>query len=310
MRVLRSDNPRPLDLLAVGAGGHVAAACSAFGVRGDVDVWAATAAAPAVLRCGEREVNSLAFTPDAALLFVGEAAQVSVHEMPGELTEVWFGSGFASRLDSPEVAVSADGHRVAVAETEERAGAVTCYALTPGRKLDQLWAVGPDDRMYGDPAFSPDGSLLAVSVHDGFRGRVRNAVQVRDADTGKVLAEVEFGGANPLEQLAFSADGAKLLARSSGRTVKVFDAATGQPAGELVHPGRPYVTGAAVHPSGTVACSRTNGTVCLWDLARGELVRTLDWKLGKLVAVAFSPDGSVGAAGTEDGRVVVWDVDE
>jgi WD40 repeat protein len=90
----------------------------------------------------------------------------------------------------------------------------------------------------------------------------------------------------------------------------VFDAATGQPAGELVHPGRNYVTGMAVHPSGTVACSRTNGTVCLWDLARGELVRTLDWKLGKLVSVAFAPDGAVGAAGTEDGRVVVWDVDE
>ena len=65
----------------------------------------------------------------------------------------------------------------------------------------------------------------------------------------------------------------------------------------------------AVHPGGTVACSRNNGTVCLWDLENGELVRTLDWKLGKLVSVAFSPDGSVGAAGTEDGQVVVWDVD-
>ena len=40
-----------------------------------------------------------------------------------------------------------------------------------------------------------------------------------------------------------------------------------------------------------------------------ELVRTLDWKLGKLVSVAFAPDGSIGAAGTEDGKIVVWDVD-
>jgi WD40 repeat protein len=107
----------------------------------------------------------------------------------------------------------------------------------------------------------------------------------------------------------FSADGAKVLARSSGRTVKVFDAATGQAAGELLHPGRPFVTGVAVHPDGTVACCRNNGAVCLWNLEKRELVRTLDWKLGRLVSVAFSPDGSIGAAGTEDGQVVVWDVD-
>jgi WD40 repeat protein len=66
----------------------------------------------------------------------------------------------------------------------------------------------------------------------------------------------------------------------------------------------------AVHPNGTVACSRTNGTVCLWDVERRQLLRTLDWKMGKLVSVAFSPDGTLGAAGTEDGKVVVWDVDE
>src|SRR5262249_10925806 len=107
-----------------------------------------------------------------------------------------------------------------------------------------------------------------------------------------------------------SADSSKLLARSASRSVKVFDVASGQPVGELVHPGRPYVTGMAVQPNGTVACSRTNGTVCFWNLEKRELVRTLDWKLGKLVSVAFSPDGTIGAAGTGSGQVVVWDVDE
>ena len=100
-----------------------------------------------------------------------------------------------------------------------------------------------------------------------------------------------------------------MLARSSGRTVEVFDAATGESAGDSSTPGRPYVSGMAVHPEGTLACSRNDGTVCFWNVERRELLHTLDWRLGKLVSVAFSPDGSIGAAGTERGEVVAWDVD-
>jgi WD40 repeat protein len=112
-----------------------------------------------------------------------------------------------------------------------------------------------------------------------------------------------------VQQLAFTADGSKLLARTESRTVQLFDAATGAPAGELVHPGRPYVTAMAVHPRGPVACARTNGTVTFWDADKREQLRTLDWKAGRLVSVAFSPDGALAAAGTEDGKIVVWDVD-
>ncbi|MFO0824569.1 MAG: WD40 repeat domain-containing protein [Gemmataceae bacterium] len=92
--------------------------------------------------------------------------------------------------------------------------------------------------------------------------------------------------------------------------MSIFDAIKGKAIGELLHPGPSHVTGMAMHPNGTVACSRNNGTVCLWNLDKRAIVRTLDWKLGKLVSVAFSPDGNIGAAGTEDGQVVVWDVDE
>lgn len=115
--------------------------------------------------------------------------------------------------------------------------------------------------------------------------------------------------ASPVLQLAFTADGSKLVVLTDSRTVQLFNTTTGAAAGELVHPGRSYVTGIAVHPRGPVACARTNGTVTFWDADARQQLRTLDWKAGRLVSVAFSPDGALAAAGTEDGKMVVWDVD-
>src|SRR5439155_9993183 len=116
--------------------------------------------------------------------------------------------------------------------------------------------------------------------------------------------------AEPIWQLAFTADGAKILARAPSRTVRVFDAESGEPAGELVPKGRAFVTGLAVHPaSKAVVASRNDGTVWLWVPATLRQIRSFDWKLGKLVSVAFSPDGAHAAAGTEHGQVIVWDVD-
>lgn len=310
MRVLQAKTKRPLDVLAIGSQGHVAAASSAFGVRGDVDVWEVASGRVVNSFAGERERSSLAFLPDGARLLVGgETSVVLVNVMAG---------GPPGRLvtsQSPSLAVWPNAARLLVTDlvSQSGRGRVVCYALGDPTAPRAVWSENPGAfggfHFYDCPAVSPDRRWAAVAEHYSTGSRTRNTVQIRAAETGTVRNAIEFGAANPIEQLLFSADSSKLLARSSGRIVKVFDTETGQPAGELVHPGRPYVSGMAVHPNGTVACSRNNGTVCLWNLETRELVRTLDWKLGKLVSVAFSPDGTVGAAGTEDGRVVVWDVD-
>ena len=134
-------------------------------------------------------------------------------------------------------------------------------------------------------------------------------MSVRDGDTGKARFTLPLDPASPIQQLAFTADGTKLLARTDSNKVQLFDAATGASAGELAHRGRSYVRGMAVHPRGPVACARTDGTVTFWDVQTRQPMRALDWKAGRLASVAFAPDGSLAAAGTEDGKIVVWDVD-
>jgi WD40 repeat protein len=60
---------------------------------------------------------------------------------------------------------------------------------------------------------------------------------------------------------------------------------------------------------GTVLTAAMDGTVRLWDTATGTETRSFDWGIGKIQAAAVSPDGTLCAAGGDDGHIVVWDVD-
>jgi WD40 repeat protein len=69
-------------------------------------------------------------------------------------------------------------------------------------------------------------------------------------------------------------------------------------------------TGIAFHPSGLFLAATSNDkTVKLYDTTTWEVARTFTWDIGKMRSIAFSPDGTLAAAGSDTGKVVVWDVD-
>src|SRR6266545_629831 len=293
MRIIQSENPRPLNLLAVGPNGLVAAASSAFGADSGVEVWdIASGTGEVVLSQEGVHPGSIAFTHDGRLLgFKQQAGSVFLPhllvavKMPDQTIDAVAGDPPAFEL----FALSLDASHLLLPTQDSGAEQIECRRITGETTFRRLWRNGPRRdchfRYYAMAVSnSGRGALASEETESERREHDSQWISIRDESTGQERAKIFYHAAEHPQQLAFTVDGSKLLVRTESRTVQLFDAATGAPAGELVHAGRPYVTGMAVHPRGPVACARTNGTVTFWDAEKREQLRTLDWKAGRLVS--------------------------
>ena len=92
--------------------------------------------------------------------------------------------------------------------------------------------------------------------------------------------------------VAFSPDGKRIASAGDDRTVKVWDAATGQET--LTLEGHPRPRSGAWRSAPTASGSpppSEDGTVKVWDAATGQEILTLKGHTGEVTSVAFSPDG-------------------
>jgi WD40 repeat protein len=167
-------------------------------------------------------------------------------------------------------------------------------------------------------AFSPDGTRLAA----GGGRDTASAGELLVWDLANPVSprrptEAERPHPKPIQTLAFSADGKTLMSASSDGAMAQWDVAT--LACRSKWTGQPFASAAFHAAGGLLAAGGRSGVgtrrivdhpfgLILWDLASGGARGVAPPKeVDDVRSVVFGPDDIL-AAGTDDGRVMLWNV--
>ncbi len=165
-------------------------------------------------------------------------------------------------------------------------------------------------------AFSPSGNRLLIGGSNSDPRESERPVQRWDSTTDQVQTTQVMGDGI----FAFRADGTPVLLkvpRNEPSTLQLWDVTKARHLRTITSPvvGRSTIRASALTPDGTLvaASARTlnekgvhadAGAIAVWESASGrEIFRSA---ITRATEVALAPDGSLLAAGSEDGQINVW----
>jgi WD40 repeat protein/predicted Ser/Thr protein kinase len=225
------------------------------------------------------------------------------------------------------LAFSRDGRYLAGASGNPFApGEVTVWDVATGKP--KVWT-GKDQKDFstlrGDSraitcvAFRPDGKQLAVgsggNLTDNMVGsgsaRQPGEVRIWDLETGNMVRQL-IGHQQAVTAVAYSPDGQYLATGSRDRTVKIWNAVTGEEIRTLTHTND--VQAVAFSPDGRyLASAGRDKTVKLWEVKTWTERHTFRGHNNDIRSLAFSANQRRLASGAGDrgmnGEVKIWDLE-
>ena len=234
-----------------------------------------------------RLLNSESVEVEGALL-------TAVTEWPSHLLKVMEAGVIHS------VAFSRDGTRIASGGLD---GTVTLWDAKNGRQM-------------GQPLTGPKGPVWSIAfgrdsaVASGRRRRRRVAVGVESGQSRRPADRQTHRRRDPdgipVYSVAFSADGARIVAGGAEGRVRLWDT-TSRDRTALIRtiPGISHVLQAvAFNPDASIVASvGGDGALRIWDASNKPIVLASKG----VDSVAFSPDGSRIVSGDDDGTMRLWD---
>lgn len=174
----------------------------------------------------------------------------------------------------------------------------------------------------GAIAFSADGRLMAsghiVRVGEKTRhiGMINMdytvndydyVVHVREVPSGRIVQSIP-GWGQGVRFLAFSPDG-KLLAGTAGPKLRVWDLTANQEVSSQKR-GTKHFQGLAFTEDGRQLITVGNDTtVRVWSAQTLAETATYTWQIGSLINLSLAPDGVRAAAGSDRGKIILWDLE-
>ena len=261
---------------------------------GTVRIWSRAAAEPLATLPDHPGITAAAFRPDGR--------QLAVAARGGGGIELWDPRAVERRHRLTgnaglvtEIAYSPDGTLLAAAfKSTDQPGEVRVWTTDAGDLLATLGDIG---RGAERVVFAPDGSRLLTTSGDA-------TVAVWNPRTGERLMSTvsRYEGAFIDVAAVFGCGGSRVAYRLAA----LLDADTGAIAVSLRPQG--HVTCLAASPDGlTLAAGLAIGAVNLADFATGKQQTRLLGHTAPVRAIAFSPDRTRIATGSEDGTARLWD---
>jgi hypothetical protein len=239
-------------------------------------------------------IESLAFSPDGKWLVSGSFQEIAIWD-PATGEQKKKITGYAHNVVA--LAFSSDGKLLGVAGGEPTVeGEVKVYTVGDWKQIMDV-KNGHSDTVYG-LCFSPDAKLLATASADKF-------IKVWEVPSAKFVKSFE-GHTHHVLDVGWSSDG-KLLASAGGdNTVKVWDFEKGEQARTIQAHTKQVTRLMFVGKKTEFLTSGGDNQVKMFNATSGGNVRSFGGATDFVYAIGVNPEGTIVAAGGQEGVVRVY----